>query len=306
MEQKPTIAVVVPTLESRKDIYELFLSKWNPLFDKHDVTLIKVVDDVDPMVYTDNGVYTMEAIMGGRDDLIFNKNDGVRNLGFAWIAKYSNADVIITLDDDVLPYGDTIADHLNVLKRKAPLGRWINTLQNIYPRGVPYKIREEAKVMVSHGLWNTNLDLDAPNQLIFGSGVVSPYNRFFVPRGCLIAFCGMNVAFNREVLPYMYYAPMGERIGLDRFADIFLGIVLKDIMDEKEWVMATGFAEVIHNRASNVFKNLQKEAKGIEMNETFYEEYGTSDDAYLRFYREKYADWQDFIIKNDHLNSVIS
>lgn len=285
------IAIVVPTMESRKEIYEKFLEAWKPLFDKHKVCLLKVTDGEIPTVTLGSKTYDINSIMGSHARLIFNKNDGVRNLGFAFIAKFMpTITKIITLDDDVLPYGDSIQGHLDALNAKVPLCNWINTLKDVYPRGFPYGIRSQAPVMVSHGLWNTVLDLDAATQLVMGTDVKSDYNKFAVPRGVYIPFCGMSVAFNREVLKYMYYAPMGPRVGLDRFADIYMGVVLKDKLDSLNWAMVTGYSEVIHNRASNVFNNLMKEAKGLSLHETW-------NDDYFKLYAKKRKAWEKLINK---------
>lgn len=283
------IALVVPTIRPEK--LEEFELAWRDLFIKHQVHFITVWDGDDPYVEYIGQNHSLDEIMGSKKDLIFNKSDCVRNLGFAYIAKYlPNIEIIITLDDDVEPVGDTIQDHINILSKKAPITRWINTLKDVYPRGFPYGIRNEAQVMVSHGLWSNVLDLDAPTQLLLGTDVKSDYNRFIVPKGCLIPFCGMNIAFRREVLPYVYYAPMGHRVGFDRFADIFMGVSLKEKLDQLGYAMATGYAEVKHLRASNVFVNLVKEAKGIPMHEKW-------DDEYFKLYQKAMLGWVEFINK---------
>lgn len=91
----------------------------------------------------------------------------------------------------------------------------------------------------------------------------------------------------------MYYAPMGHKVGLDRFADIWLGITLKRVCDENDWAIVTGYSTVTHNRASNVWKNLQKEAKGLELNEGFWK--GEADDPYFATYKKSYNLWKKLI-----------
>lgn len=277
------IAVIVPTI--RPERIQEFKKDWQELFNKHNVELVIVWDGDIPVVEYQSKKHDLYEVMGDNFDVIYNKSDCVRNLGFYFAYKNINPDYYITLDDDVSPFGDTIQDHISVLKRRMPITKWINTLKEIYPRGYPYGIRNEAPVMVSHGLWNTVLDLDAPTQLVVGADFKSDYNKLSVPKGCYIPFCGMNVAFRKEALPYMYYAPMGHLVELDRFADIFLGITLKDKLDEKNWALVTGYAEVIHKRASNVFTNLIKEAKGLVMNENFGE------DSYFKLYKTERNKW---------------
>jgi hypothetical protein len=119
--------------------------------------------------------------------------------------------------------------------------------------------------------------------------------------------CGMNVAFKSKAAPFMYLAPTGHRTAnIHRFDDIWCGIVGKRHLDAKGWAVVTGRAAVIHSRASNVFKNIQLEAKGLEYNEVFYEgfepaieyarqqgDHGMVD--YLEKYQEFEARWRGFV-----------
>lgn len=280
------IVVVVPTVREEK--YQEFVKAWAPLFKKYNVHLIKVTDGDVPTA-NDKSV---SEIMGEYEGLIYNKNDGVRNLGFAYVAKYlPQAQCVITLDDDTLPHGDTIADHINTLNRRVPIS-WMNTADR-YMRGVPYAVRTQAEVVLSHGLWHGVKDWDAPTQLVIGNPDVKFYTGP-IPRGVLYPMCGMNIAFKRKMLPYMYYAPMGPRVGLDRFADIWCGIESKRVIDAKGWAVYSGGAFVSHDRASNVWKNLQKEAKGLELNETAWL---GNDDEYFKLYETARGAWKEFIDK---------
>jgi hypothetical protein len=274
------IAVVVPTI--RPEQYDKFLKAWQPLFDKHNVTLYKVEDGETPTV---NGNHVAE-VMGEYSDLIYNFNDGVRNLGFAAAYK-DGAGVIITFDDDTEPFGDTIQDHLDVLGKKYPTS-WINTANEVYMRGFPYGIREESECVLSHGVWNGVADFDASTQLVLGSPKLT-YKQLVVPKGILYPMCIMNVGFARKMTPFMYQAPMGKSVGLDRFADIWGGIEAKKDIDANGWAAVTGFAMVNHNRASNPFTNLVKEAKGVGLNEKYGE------DDYFKLFQEKRTRWQEFI-----------
>lgn len=285
-----TIACVVPTI--RPESYKKFLVVWKEQFEKHNVVLITVADGENPTtgIGEDYGA-SLKTVMGEYSDLIYNFNDGVRNLGFAWVARYMpEIDTIISLDDDTEPFGDTIGDHLKALEKKVPVS-WISTLDGIYPRGFPYGIRNEAEVVLSHGGWEGVPDLDAPTQLVNG---IPDFLRFYVgpiPRGIFYPMASMNIAFKRKMLPYMYQAPMGSKTGLDRFADIWCGIESKKVIDEKGWAVVTGYAYVKHNKASNVFTNLIKEAKGIVMNENYGQPY---DSDYFGFYEQNRKRWKEF------------
>lgn len=273
------IAVVVPTI--REDKLKEFLNAWELLFTKHNIKLYIVKDGKNPTV---NGK-SIREVMGKYSNLIYNFNDGVRNLGFAMAYK-DGADVIISLDDDTLPYGDTIQDHLDVLNTRKPVS-FMNSVEDIYMRGFPYWAREEAPVMFSHGVWNGVYDFDASTQLLIGTPQPK-HIKMPVPRGVLMPVCVMNVAFRREVAPYYYQAPMFGDI--NRFADIWSGWEVKKAIDNNNWAMVTGYAKVNHNRASNPFTNLVKEARGIGMNE----DYGK--DEYFKLYKKNIKLWQKFLL----------
>lgn len=272
------IAVIVPTIREEK--LKDFLFWWEALFNKHDVNLYVVRDGVTPTV---NGE-TVKDVMGEYSELIYNFNDGVRNLGFAKAYADGN-DIFITLDDDTLPDGDTIQDHLDILETYQPVS-WMNTTEEIYMRGFPYGIRNEAKCVLSHGGWKGVADFDASTQLVLGTPEVT-MRKLIVPKGTLFPMCIMNVAFTREVMPYMYQAPMFGSI--NRFADIWAGIEAKKDIDRKGWCVATGYAIVNHDRASNPFVNLVKEARGVGMNE----EYG--EDEYFKLFANNRKIWKEFI-----------
>lgn len=293
------VAVVVPTV--REECLRRFQEAWREQFEQHNVLLFVVRDGDEPMLEVSGNRYprtslTVASVMNagpGRDGshLIYNKNDGVRNLGFAYIARACPAiQTIITLDDDVLPHGDTLGDHLQVLEQRVPIS-WLSTASE-FMRGFPYGVRDEAPVMVSHGVWHGVKDYDAATQLVRGNPDATFY-RGPIPRGCLAPICGMNLAFRREMLEHLYFAPMGPRVGLDRFADIWMGICLKRALDEAGQALYSGGAAVWHERASNVFTNLEKEARGLRLNEGFWR--GEADDKYFELYAQARQEWGEWI-----------
>jgi len=280
------IAVIVPTTKSRADIYKKFVKEWMPLFLKHSVGLVKVLDGDQPIVEYNSKIYTIKEIMGADSKLIYNKSDVVRNLGFYFAHTRIDPDVYITLDDDVLPDGnDPIQEHLDALNQKVSI-HWMNTAD--YPmRGLPYGTRTESEVVLSHGVWKNVPDLDAPNQLV-NPGVKPTFYKGVIPKGVYYPMCIMNVAFKAKALPYMYQVPMNTH-GMDRFGDIWSGVLSKRDFDTHNWAVVSGYATIWHDRASNVFKNLQKEAKGLELNETFWK--GDESDPYFKLMNEKRKRW---------------
>lgn len=294
------IAVVVPT--NRQELYEnTFIPAWEELFTLHNVWLVTVFDNLDPSqvkIVACRGKYnvplyemTAADILQENLDLLSNRNAGIKNLGFAFIAKMlPSVERIIALDDDVTPVGDTILDHLDVLEAKAPIS-WM-PVGDVYTRGFPYGVRDEAEIVLSHGVWGNVPDLDAPTQLTRG---VEPMNfhKIIIPKGIFYPMCEMNIAFKRKMLPYMYLAPVYPDQGIDRCDDIFCGIESKKIIDDRGWAVASGFSTVFHTRASNVFTNLIKEAKFIQLNENFWK--GEEDHPYFSAYKEKRDRWAQFI-----------
>jgi hypothetical protein len=277
-EKNQKIAVIVPTIREEK--LKEFLNAWKPLFDKHNIALYVVRDGKNPTV---NGE-TIKEVMGEYSNLIYNFNDGVRNLGFAKAYK-DGADIFISLDDDVLPDGDTIQDHLYILNTRQPIS-YINSVDDIYMRGFPYWARQEAEVVFSHGLWNNVYDFDASTQLVLGEQTPR-HRKMPIPKGVLMPVCIMNVAWKRCAMPYYYQAPMFGDI--NRFADIWSGWEVKKYIDKNNLCMVNGYAKVNHNRASNPFVNLVKEAKGVGMNEKYGE------DEYFKLYQKNIKLWQQFL-----------
>lgn len=278
-----SIAVVVPTIRDTKP----FLEAWRLIFEKHNPHLLIVRDGKNPTI---NG-RSIKEIMGRYGSCITNFNGGIRNLGFAYVAKFlPEVETIITLDDDVKPLGDPIKDHLTALSLHVPVS-WVSTASE-YTRGFPYGVRREAEVVLSHGVWQGVADWDAPTQLVLGSHRRVGFYRGPVPKGVYYPMCSMNLAFKRKMLPFIFHAPWA--LGVNRFDDIFAGITSKREIDNRGWAVMTGCAVVQHERASDVFKNLENEALGIALNETFWK--GDEEHKYFSIYRDKLKTWQEFLI----------
>lgn len=284
------IAIVVPTI--RPESFAKFLHAWGDLFTKHQVELIAIWDGEKPILEHNGTNYTPKEIMGEYASCLTNFNAGIRNLGFAYVAKYlPNVEYIITLDDDLVPLGDTIKDHVKALQRKVPVS-WISTASE-YMRGFPYGVRDEAEVVLSHGVWTGVPDLDAPTQLVKGSHQKVGFYQGPVPKGIYFPVCSMNLAFKRKMIPYIFQAPKIPEMNIARVDDIWAGILAKRYIDDKGWAAVTGLAAVHHERESNVFKNLQAEAVAMELNESFFK--GDERHPYFKIYREKEKTWRDFM-----------
>src|SRR4029077_15223932 len=101
-----------------------------------------------------------------------------------------------------------------------------------------------------------------------------------IPKGIYYPMCCMNLAFKVKMLPTIYHAPWA--LGVNRFDDMFAGITSKRECDKQGWAVVTGFARVNHQRESNVFKNLENEAIGIRLNETYWQ--GDESHPYFKVY----------------------
>ncbi len=218
----------------------------------------------------------------GKDSWIIPRRvSAIRNYGFLK-AYQMGADIIITLDDDCYPVENhnLIKGHIRNLSLSSPK-KWTNTYPDhrfMFTRGMPYFNRKKQPVMLSHGLWTNVLDLDAPTQLQHLEFRAKFAQHFLqiIPQHAYYPMCSMNLAFRAEITPIMYFPLMGEdtkgkKWGYDRFDDIWAGIFSKKIMDHLGYGVVNGAPFVRHDKASNVFSNLKKEAKGIEANEHLWE-----------------------------------
>ncbi len=308
----PKIVCVVPSC--RPEAMQEFRKAWKPLFEKHAVDLVTVWDGEYPTIQINDekpfGWVNLPLRAGDRS-LFCRWTDACRNLGFVQSAMLE-ADHILTLDDDCLPrtydlsrYGgsenevvsDPIQAHLDVLQKRVSTS-WMNTAHDtdIYLRGVPYNVRNESPVMLSHGVWVGVPDLDGetqlklegkhpdpdhPNNHLFYDGVRPqvPYSLHYyvgpIPRDTGFPISGMNVMIRKEALPYFYFAPMGPDSGvpdLHRFSDIWMGMWLLSAFAEKGWAAYTGGSTILHTRLSNAAVNYEKEKLGRQWNEMMWDE----------------------------------
>jgi len=135
---KPKIAVVIPTI--RPERREWMTNMWSKIWEAHDASVIWVNDGPTPTAEV--LVSSWDEIPWGipieLEELVFNLNDGVRNLGFYWAKQLIDPDIYITLDDDVRPMGnDPIQEHLDILEKRVPTSWFSSTLYPHYMRGFP-------------------------------------------------------------------------------------------------------------------------------------------------------------------------
>ena len=211
-----------------------------------------------------------------------------------------------TIDDDTLPEDnfDFFGQHIKNLNYRGEISElssdkgFVNVLNHsfsrygLYPRGYPYgaaheKITKErvtinGEVAISQGLWSNIPDLDAVRILFDGDlngqsktrFKITDYakDNFTIKKENYTTVCSMNLAFRRDIIPAFYQYKMGEnQWKVDRFDDIWSGIVAKKFIDSKGLRIINGSPICIHNKAPrSTFKDLTFEVAGVTANENFY------------------------------------
>lgn len=279
------VALVVPSI--RRESFQRFVDEWATTGLLNRVDLILMEDNPRPTFDRPMAVHqhlSWEDIdQYGWSWIIPRRSDTVRSFAYWW-AYDQGYKYLMTLDDDCYPesgYLDLDLQHLRMLDRT----RWFNTLNNVRPRGTPYKNLGHRKVYINHGLWTNVLDYDAPQQLVDPIPETFTHDNRIVPHGAYFSFCGMNAMWRQEAIVLSYHLLMGRYfpeprpagvddpipLPFDRFGDIWSGIFMKKICDHLGWAVSSGTPYIHHDRASDPFTNLRKEANGIGVNETLWE-----------------------------------
>ena len=182
-------------------------------------------------------------------------------------------DVIISIDHDCFPdQKNTIKKHINALNKKVTFG-WVSSVGE-YTRGFPYLIRNNTEVILNHGGWSNIPDFDGPQMLIYPKTRFKPikYDSSIVPKGTYFPLCGMNFAFKKEATPALYFLLQGPEWPFDRFDDIWAGIFFKKISDHLNYAITTEKPSIRHEKATDPFMAVKKEANGLEVNEWLWKE----------------------------------
>lgn len=210
------------------------------------------------------------------DPTSFSRRDSAIKLYGIWAALRLDVDVIVLLDDDCFPCGRPDAFVTGHLAALSPRPRWI-PIDDFPSRGLPYfDLGTMDAAVANMGLWRGVADYDAPQSLALQrTGALdelhSPRsgNRLIHPQHYW-PFCGMNVAFRREIAPLMYMPKMGEGSPFRRFDDIWCGVILQRCCRHLGLLLAAGEPHIRHARRSDPLVNLVKEAPGIRANENFW------------------------------------
>ncbi|MBI2977211.1 MAG: hypothetical protein HYY33_09685 [Chloroflexi bacterium] len=273
------VTIVVPTIRE-KNIQE-FLDAWQ---DEFAMAEIIIVEDnpsrtFDLKGHSNIAHYSWEDIdreLGESSWIIPRRTDCVRSYGY-YKAYQTRPDMLVTLDDDCYPMEPGgkgfLSRHWECLQGNGSAEAWRETGEGVVTRGVPYYNRARQRpVVLNHGLWNRIPDYDAPTQLLQSRQPGEfRFTNQTIPVGMYFPMCGMNVALRPEAIPAFYFMLMGRDYAYDRFGDIWAGVLVKKICDHLGKAVRSGDPAVAHQRASNVWANLRKEAPGLEVNETFWQ-----------------------------------
>jgi hypothetical protein len=273
-------ALVVPT--ARPERIPDFLRAWR----REPFDLIVLVEDA-PRRTLDPGrfggrmrVSSWEEIDRELPDpsIISRRDSAIRSFGFyqAWRL---GAELICTLDDDCFPLLRSrpylVAGHRRNLWQTP---RWASSVPGLRVRGLPYHNQgAHPRVAVSMGLWAGHADVDAVTALSGGAREIPArvaWRRFrtrVMPGTQYFPLCGMNLAFRREAACLMYFPPMGQGSPYGRFDDIWCGLVLQRVCRHLGYGLTVGRPLVRHQRASDPFANLVKEAPGVRDHERLWE-----------------------------------
>ncbi|MEZ5963771.1 MAG: hypothetical protein R3F56_07990 [Planctomycetota bacterium] len=272
------VVVVVPSV--REQHLRQFLDAWRDEFASATVLVVEDhgerefdLGDLPNVVHL--CWHDIDRELGASAWIVPRQTDCVRSFGYykAWQLQPR---MIVTLDDDCLPGPSGargfLERHWQRLEEGGHDRAWVSTVEGTVPRGVPYYSQNrQRRCVINHGLWTNVPDYDAPTQLL-QARVPTPceLRDQTIPAGSYFPMCGMNLAFRPEVVPALYFLLMGRNHPVDRFGDIWCGVFVKRICDHLGLAVNSGAPAVEHQRASNVFANLRKEAPAMEWNETLW------------------------------------
>lgn len=269
------IAVIVPTI--RPASFAAFIKAWDGfsglanlyVMEDAERKIVEAPEHANHFCWHD-----IEADLKDKAWIIPRQTDCVRSYGYyrAWL---DGNDYFITLDDDCYPPQSItpqvfVDAHIQNMTTEYVSDAWQDVLVGVKTRGYPYHNTTRKRIAcISHGLWDNVVDMDAVTQLSSPQRY-GEYCEGTIESGKYFTMCGMNLAWSRRMAPAMYFLLMGGKHGYDRWGDIWCGLIVKKIADHLNIGVYSGQPHVWHDRASNVWSNLRKEASGLEYNETLW------------------------------------
>lgn len=272
-----TTAIIIPSI--RKYSIEKFITEWN-ITSNNNYTLI-VIEDNDQKTFRLPSYIQhyshAEIDRYSIKNLIAYKTDAIRIFGF-WKAYKKRFDYILTLDDDCLPFVNNnlqlLCDtHIYYLNETIRNTKWFCTLDRDFARGHSETYKALHPVKLSVGGWVDIPDIDGKAQLRYDKlkEYYPKYNttKKHLAYSQMYTMCGMHLCFPVDMVKYMYYLPHENTFF--RWADIWMGFIVKRWMDQLEYGIANGSTLIKHSRASNACKNyeLENTNNGYSVNAQF-------------------------------------
>ncbi len=265
------VALVVPTI--REDQIREFLGAWwQQLHEAH--VGVYVVEDNERRSF-DLGVGSLGSGVGTHDmarvhhlcwddapdgmlDCINVRSPGCRQIGL-WKAYHDGCDVLVSLDDDVRPATGRNLFHefCDILANGVPV--WVDPLLNYRSRGYPTTNVGTVPVAFHSGSFLSIPDVDGETQLKYEEEfAINPPQYVpratIVPKGQLIPVNGGICGWRSEITPFVHYTVWNKELGYRRFDDIWMGIIVKRLLDHCGLHMGYGQTFVNHIRASSAEK----------------------------------------------------
>lgn len=271
-----TVAMVVPTI--REDCIKNFLDRWNP-YPWHKTIVVEDNPEKTFQIADVDAHYCWGDIEQDfpSSDLFSRRDSAIKAYGFYKAAKEFGVSHVLTLDDDCLPTdngtGKTqfVKRHLQALRPT----EWVSSWPGLRVRGLPYADwgAVTGEVLVNMGFWTNVPDLDAIGMLTQPKDAIPkhpPVDTRMMHPSQLFPFCGMNVLFDVKALVAMYFPKMGEGVPYRRFDDIWAGLTSQHVLNSLGFAITAGPPHIYHDKASDAFVNLAKEAPGVAAHELFW------------------------------------
>ena len=218
-----------------------------------------------------------------------------RNFGYLRALELGSG-VIITIDDDNLPQGDWLGDHLKAFIQGSAMptvfspNKIINPCEMlscnhtpVYMRGYPISeiyrdefiesFSNDRTVVLNMGLWTNKPDVDSYTNIMFPDLIshgLALKERYACKPFHFIPINTQNTALLKEVMPAFYLlfqdTPIYEH-KIDRFDDIWSGYILQQIAFCKGDTVSFGIPLTNHERnVHDLNKDLKIEFPGIALN----------------------------------------
>ena len=196
------------------------------------------------------------------------KNKGIEE------AVMRGAETVVILDDDCFPTEAT-PDLSSLIKahQLALEPQRVEMFEQVTEpasRGTPYsETTMEMPVAASIGFWTEIGDYCAVRQLAYAGKQMQFVRKAIFGR--YFPLCGMNIAFKPAV-----WGRWCEFIDVARFDDIWMGWLWQRFAYQHRYCFNLRGPIARHSRQSNVWKNLEDEARYLKENETLWREIAES------------------------------